>query len=288
MAVKKVALYQRNGELKPGMVFPEGMQRIALGLEYNGLGFHGFQKQTCAVSSVQQVVEQALSKIADEAIALVCAGRTDAGVHASEQVIHFDTLAQRPLNAWVKGVNTHLPDAIRVHWACQVKAGFHARFSALARTYRYIIYPGDIRPAALFRQITHIPYYPDCDKMQNAGRYLLGEHDFSAFRGAGCQAQSPWRRIDQLQFYRQQRFIVMQITANAFLYRMVRNIVGVMLEIGRGAKPVSWAEELLALGDRTQAAASAPPWGLYLVKVDYPAHFGLPENAPGPLFISQK
>lgn len=281
-------MYKRNGEIKDGDEFPEGMQRIALGVEYNGAEFNGFQKQATAPKTVQAALESALSSIANEEITLVCAGRTDAGVHAAEQVVHFDTLAQRPNKAWLHGVNTKLPPEVRVHWVKQVGPTFHARFSATARTYRYVIYADAIKPACLNKQVTWTSYSLDQHAMAEAAKVLEGEHDFSAFRSSQCQANSPVRHIEYIHFYSSARFMVMEIKANAFLHHMVRNIIGSLMEVGRGAKQKSWLERVLAGRDRNLAAATAAPWGLYFVRAHYPVEFGLPETALGPIFIGDR
>lgn len=278
-------MYKRNCEIKAGIEFPSGMQRVALGVEYNGASFNGFQKQASTANTVQALLEAALSKIANEEITLVCAGRTDAGVHASEQVVHFDTLAQRPTKAWVQGVNTGLPADIRVHWAQPMSPDFHSRFSAEARTYRYVIYTGDIKPACLSQYVTWTAYTLDMEKMQQGADILVGEHDFDAFRSSQCQAHSPVRCIHSIQFSRQRNFLVMEIKANAFLHHMVRNISGVLMDVGRGAKPVSWVESILLGRDRSKASATAHPWGLYFVRAHYPEKFNLPVSPYGPLFL---
>ncbi|MFT5084264.1 MAG: tRNA pseudouridine38-40 synthase [Lentisphaeria bacterium] len=278
-------MYKRNCELKSGIVFPEGMSRIALGIEYNGAGFSGFQKQLTAANTVQSSLEMALSKIANEEISLICAGRTDAGVHATEQVVHFDTAAIRLDRAWVQGANTQLPDEVRVHWAKPVAPEFHARFSAMSRTYRYVAYCGEVRPASLNKQVTWTKYDLDQEKMQSAARFLEGEHDFSSFRASQCQAKSPIRRIEHINFFQKNRLLVMEVKANAFLHHMVRNIVGVLMEVGRGAKSSTWPLEILQLKDRTKAAATASPSGLYLVKVEYPLSFNLPRHPVGPMYL---
>ncbi len=278
-------MYRRNCEIKPGVEFPQGMHRIALGVEYNGAPFSGFQKQAATANTVQSLLEAAISKVADECVGLVCAGRTDAGVHASGQVIHFDTLARRPQDAWVKGVNASLPDDVRVHWCRPVSAAFHSRFCATARIYRYIILSGKTRPGLMHKLLTWTAYPLAVDKMREAGASLVGEHDFSSFRSSQCQARSAVRSVHSLQFCRRGPFIIMEIKANAFLHHMVRNIVGTMIDIGRGAKPVQWMMELLHLRDRTQASATARPWGLYLVKVEYDGQFNLPDMPLGPLFL---
>ena len=278
-------MYKRNCEIKPGIDFPQGMQRLALGVEYNGAVFNGFQKQASTTNTIQAKLEYALSQVANEEISCVCAGRTDAGVHASEQVIHFDTLALRPEKAWVHGVNTKLPDEIRVHWAVKVDHSFHARFSAIARTYRYIIHCDEVRPACLAQFVTWTGYELDSQAMQKAAQLLVGEHDFSCFRSSQCQAHSPVRNIEAIQFRTLGRFIVMEIKANAFLHHMVRNIIGSLMEVGRGAKPQDWLGELLAGKDRKLAAATAAPWGLYFVKAHYPTEITLPEQPLGPIFL---
>lgn len=261
------------------------MQRVALGVEYNGAVFNGFQKQASTPNTVQAKLERALSKVANEDITCVCAGRTDAGVHAAEQVIHFDTLAERPMKAWVYGVNTQLPDEVRVVWAKAVQPDFHARFSALARTYRYVIHSAAIKPACMAQFVTWTTYSLDMDAMGEAGSLLVGEHDFSSFRSSQCQANSPVRTIESLSFTRSGGFIVMEIKANAFLHHMVRNIIGSLMEVGRGARQKAWIGELLHAKDRTQAAATAYPWGLYFVRAHYPAEYDLPHEPQGPVFL---
>ncbi len=261
------------------------MHRWVLGVEYNGAQFNGFQKQATSKNTVQFHIERALSKIADEEISVVCAGRTDAGVHATEQIIHFDTLATRPDRAWVRGANTELPDDVRIHWAKEGLPSFHARFSASSRTYRYILYTSDVRPACLHKAVTWTSYQLDFTAMEKAGQALLGEHDYSSFRASQCQAHSPVRRIEHLAFFNHGPFMVMEIRANAFLHHMVRNIVGCLIDVGRGAKPESWIKELLELKDRRVASPTARPWGLYLTKVEYDPAYDLPQMQSGPIFI---
>lgn len=277
--------YKRNCEIKPEMRFPEGMHRIAVGIEYNGAEFSGFQKQKSSTNTIQARLEDALSRVANEPVTLVCAGRTDAGVHATGQVIHFDTVAQRPSKAWIEGVNTHLPDEIRVKWSREAGPLFHARFSALSRTYRYLILSDPIKTAILQKQVSWTRYPLDLELMQQAGEQLIGEHDFTSFRAAQCQAASPVRTVMGLRLFRHGNLIVLEITANAFLHHMVRNIVGALIDIGRGARPVSWISELLAVKNRNLAAATGHPFGLYLVAVDYPQGFDLPKQELGPLFL---
>ncbi|MEH8019297.1 tRNA pseudouridine(38-40) synthase TruA [Rheinheimera muenzenbergensis] len=259
--------------------------RIALGVEYDGTAFYGWQRQR-EVNSVQQELETALSSVANHSVELFCAGRTDAGVHATGQVVHFDTSAVRDVKAWVMGTNARLPDAVAVRWAKPVPDDFHARFSATARRYRYIIYNHKYRPAILRSGLSHYHQQLDIELMQQAAPYLLGEQDFTSFRAIQCQSHSPNRNIHHLHIQRQGDYIILDIKANAFLHHMVRNITGSLLEVGMKRRPPQWIAQLLAAKDRNLAAATAKAGGLYLVEVDYPEHFALPSVAAGPLFIS--
>lgn len=249
--------------------------RIALGIEYDGSGYVGWQRQHSGIG-VQARVEEAVSSVADEDVELVCAGRTDAGVHATAQVAHFDTGADRSTRGWLLGINANLPDDINICWVTLVDDSFHARYSAVSRTYRYLILNRLVR-SALFRQRAWWIYEAlDDEAMQAGGALLLGEHDFSAFRAAGCQASTPHREITALSVRRNEQWISITVTANAFLQHMVRNIVGTLVAIGRGQEPPSWAEAVLLGRDRTRAGAAAPAHGLTLVGVGYPAAFGVP------------
>ena len=279
--------YTRSGEVVGDTKWPEGMQRVALAIEYKGTDFHGFQSQPNGVKTVQQALEKALSKVANEPITLVCAGRTDAGVHATNQVVHFDTLAKRPSKAWVMGTRPHLPDTVGVKWAADVPPQFHARFSALNRTYRYLMSDAKTSPAILHDQITWSSRPLDINRMRDAAVHLVGRHDFTSFRATQCQAKSPVREIFYLHLVRRGDLIVMEVQANAFLHHMVRNIVGVLLAVGVGDKPASWVDEILAARDRSVAGVTARPYGLYLVAVDFPAQFNLPTSLPGPLFLPE-
>jgi tRNA pseudouridine38-40 synthase len=252
--------------------------RIAMGVEYDGSDFHGWQVQEGGVRTVQGVLEWAVSRVADHPVTLQCAGRTDAGVHASGQVIHFDTEACRPLRAWVLGSNVNLPPDVSVSWARPVEQDFHARFSATGRHYRYDILNRTTR-SALQRNRTLWSHHPlDETRMQKAALGLVGTHDFSSYRALGCQARSPVRTLHYLEVRRLGEQIAIEMGANAFLHHMVRNIVGVLLAIGRGDRPVTWAREILELRDRTRGGVTAPPQGLCLTRVDYSAHFKLPQS----------
>lgn len=259
--------------------------RIALGIEYDGSQYHGWQRQD-SVKSVQQYLEEALSKVANTTVVVKCAGRTDAGVHATKQVVHFDCENLRPERAWTMGVNTNLPDSIAVRWACEVNDDFHARFSATARRYRYVIYNHKQRPAILNKGVTHVYHELDCDLMHTAAQALVGKHDFSAFRAVSCQAHTATRTVSHVKVTQHGRYFVIDIKANAFLHHMVRNIAGSLIEIGLKEQNVDWMGWLLAKQDRTLAAATAKPNGLYLVDVDYPETFKLPSQPIGPLFLS--
>ena len=249
--------------------------RIAAIIEYDGSGFSGWQRQEHA-RSVQGVVEEALSKVADEPIQVTVAGRTDAGVHALAQAIHFDTNATRSEYSWVRGANSNLPDAVAVLWAGEVDAGFHARYSATGRHYHYVILNRPIRPTYLSRRVTWDYRLLDVAPMQKAARHLIGEHDFTSFRAAECQARSPVRELRALEIKRHGEFVHIRAHANAFLQHMVRNIAGVLMTIGAGEKEPGWAKEVLAARDRAQGGITAAPDGLYLAEIEYPEHFKLP------------
>lgn len=264
-----------------------GFSRIALGLEYKGARYRGFQRQSGKVASIQGCLEDALSKVAGGApVSIMCAGRTDASVHASGQVVHFDTAVERPLHAWIMGANMNLPKDISVTWAKVMPAHFHARFSAMARRYRYVIYNDPIRPAHMAEEITwnHRPL--DVARMREAARVLVGTHDFSAFRASQCQAKSPIKTVHHLEIIEHGRFVVLDIRANAFLHHMVRNIAGVLMAVAAGERPVEWVREVLERGERRSGGVTAHPYGLYLIEVEYPAEFELPQRYLGPHFLS--
>lgn len=252
--------------------------RVALGLEYDGTDFLGWQRLSHG-PTVQGAVEAALSFVADHVVDVTCAGRTDSGVHARCQVVHFDTNAQRSDRAWVLGVNSQLPDAIAVRWAVAVGDDFHARYGARARRYRYTILNRPARPALEARYVAWERHALDADAMQRAAAALIGEHDFSAFRTIACQSRTPFRNVHALRVMRSGDRIDIDIEANAFLHHMVRNIVGSLLPIGRGERPVEWLGDLLAGRNRRVAGPTAAAAGLCFVAPRYPADAGLPTEA---------
>lgn len=260
--------------------------RIALGIEYQGGAYRGWQRQSEA-PSVQAHLEAALEKILCHEVHVTCAGRTDAGVNATGQVVHFDTDLERPMQAYDRGLNGKMPHDIAITWAKQMPEDFHARFSAIERRYRYVIYNSPLRPGILHSGITHV-YQQDVDAalMHQAAQCLVGKNDFTTFRASMCQAKSPIRTVKQVSVTRQGRYIIVDILANAFLHHMVRNIVGSLLVIGQKEQPVEWMAQLLALKDRKKAATTAKPNGLYLVKVVYTEDFELPNMPLGPLFLA--
>jgi tRNA pseudouridine38-40 synthase len=256
--------------------------RIALGIEYDGSRFCGWQTQPqgCAI---QDALERALAEVADGPVATICAGRTDAGVHALAQVVHFDAAVERPETAWVRGVNALLPASCAVTWSRVVEPEFHARYSAVSRTYRYLLLNHPVRPAADYGRVGwfHLPL--DLEKMQRAARLLLGEHDFSAFRSSECQARSPVRTLTRLEIARSGDYLAIELCANAFLQHMVRNIVGCLVYVGKGKHSPEWLGEVLAGRDRSRAAPTFEASGLYLSRVEYDPRWALPEGSRGTL-----
>lgn len=252
--------------------------RLALGLEYDGSAYNGWQVQGHA-PSIQGALNQALSAVADAPVSTLAAGRTDAGVHALGQVVHFDTPVAREHHAWLLGANSRLPGDIAVLWVRDVPAGFHARHSALSRSYRFLVLNRPVRPALERLRAWWVRLPLDAVAMQAAAAHLLGEHDFSAFRAAGCQAASPVRRLLSLEVRRQGEWVVIDCRANGFLYHMVRNIAGSLVRVGLGGASPEWLAGLLAGRDRKAAAPTAPARGLYLAGVEYPPELGLPAGA---------
>ena len=252
------------------------MMRYALGVEYDGTAFMGWQSQTHPGRTVQASVEEALCTVADHAVTVTCAGRTDAGVHATGQVIHFDTEARRSPRGWLLGVNSNLPADVAAGWIQEVPEAFHARFSAEARQYRYVIINRSTRPALTRAQMTWFYRPLDVARMQTATRHLVGEHDFSAFRSVECQSKQPVRTLERLDVRREGECIVIDAVADGFLHHMVRNIVGVLFAVGEGKREPEWARAVLESRERTLGGVTAPSNGLCLTAVKYPAHFGIP------------
>lgn len=273
------------------------VKRWVAGVEYNGALFKGWQKQKHHPGpSIQESLEVAISKVANHKVDVVCAGRTDAGVHASAQVIHFDSFANRTERSWKLGVNSTLPHGVCLNWiqlAPEKDASdseytregpFHARFSAVARRYRYFILNKPVKPGLMHDQATWWRRPLDANKMHQAAQFLVGEHDFTSFRARDCQANHAVRTMKDVSVTRVNDWVVIEVCANAFLYHMVRNIAGVLLPIGEGKKPVTWCFEVLAAKDRTKAGVTAPGEGLYFVDVEYPGFPSLPIESDGPYF----
>lgn len=259
--------------------------RLALGIEYDGAPYCGWQSQPDGCS-VQDHLEKALQTMAGHPLRVVAAGRTDTGVHAMIQVIHFDTDTQRPLNAWVRGINSMLPAAIRVLWALPVGQGFHARFGALERSYQYVLNNSPIAPAIMSGKVGWFHAPLDVQQMQRGSGYLLGEHDFSAFRAAECQAKSPIKHMHEASVRALGSAVIFEFRANAFLHHQVRNMVGALVYIGKGKYPPEFMAELLESRDRTRAPPTFSPSGLYLTGIGYDAKWGLPETRRRLNFIS--
>lgn len=252
--------------------------RITLGISYQGTYYHGWQIQV-GLRTIQLTLEEAISKVADHPITLTCAGRTDKSVHALGQVAHFDSAAVRSERAWLLGINSHLPTDIRIDWVRNVPDEFHARFSAIARQYRYLIYNQPLASALWNQHMTHCYYPLNETLMQTGANCLIGEHDFSSFRAVGCQSKSSHRHVQHLKISREKPgLILIDIKANAFLYHMVRNIVGVLMQVGSGQRNPAWVKTVLLAKDRTKAAVTAPPNGLYLANVFYPDTFSIPSS----------
>ena len=250
--------------------------RIAAIVEYDGSGFSGWQLQE-GVRTVQGVVESALSRVADRPVRVIVAGRTDAGVHASWQVLHFDTDVRRTSYEWLRGANSSLPDDVALLWVGEVAPSFHARFSASGRHYQYVILNRTVRPTYLRQRVAWDYRKLDISAMQRGAHHLIGTHDFSSFRAVQCQAKDPVRELRALKVSRRGEFVMIDAYADAFLHHMVRNIAGVLLSIGAAERADGWAREVLQARDRTAGGVTAPPDGLYLVGIEYPQHYGLPE-----------
>lgn len=258
--------------------------RWAGAIEYDGSGYHGWQIQP-GRPTVQAKVEQALSLVANDSVSVVCSGRTDSGVHAQGQIVHFDTAAERTAESWLLGANRYLPPDIAPQWFCPVAESFHARFGAVARDYRYVILDRPA-PTALWRdRAWHVRHRLDDEAMRNAAQALIGEHDFSTFRAAACQAKTSWRRVHHIELARHGDWLMIDIRANAFLHHMVRNIVGSLVQVGRHRQEPGWIADVLATLDRRQAGKTAPAQGLTLAGVHYGSGYDLPAvggQAPPP------
>lgn len=261
------------------------MPRTALIVAYNGQAYHGWQYQSEKIATVQRDLTRALGRVADRDVAVHCAGRTDTGVHATKQVVHFDCAVDRPNKAWVMGVNAHLGDDVSVEWAGQVADDFDARRTASARHYLYLVNNNRIRSALMPEYLTRERRVLDEKAMNDAAQSFVGEADFSSFRAANCQSNSPMRNVMSVGVQRYNDIVAIDIKANAFLHHMVRNIVGTLLDIGSGEKPISWIAQLMSKKDRTLAGITAPPNGLFLVNVDYPAAAGIPVPPRLPHFL---
>ena len=261
------------------------MPRVALVVAYNGHAYHGWQFQSEVIPTIQRDLQRALGAVADAPVKVHCAGRTDSGVHATRQIVHFDTPVVRPDKAWVMGTNAHLADDISVQWAGQVAPDFDARRTAQARRYLYLVHNDRVRSALMPEYLTRERRPLNDQNMHEAAQQLVGEHDFSSFRAANCQSLSPWRKVSQVSVHRKGDTVLIDIVANAFLHHMVRNIAGVLLDVGAGERPVAWVKELMGLKDRRSGSVTAPPNGLYLVDVVYPGDAGIPPGISAPHFL---
>lgn len=255
------------------------LRRFAVGLEYDGTRYAGWQSQP-GLPSIQDCLQLALSSVADHPVAAIAAGRTDAAVHATGQVAHFDTSADRPPRGWLLGANTHLPPDIALTWATEVDRDFHARYTAIARSYRYCLLQRATRPVLLRDRVCWVRAALDVAAMNEAAQVLVGEHDFSSFRAVECQSPTAKRHVDAILVSGDGALVTIEITANAFLHHMVRNIAGSLLQVGEGKRPLNWIGEILAARDRSRAGVTAPAAGLYLWKVRYPPSLQVPDLVP--------
>jgi tRNA pseudouridine38-40 synthase len=258
--------------------------RLVLGIEYDGSSYYGWQRQPHA-ASVQESLEKCLSEVANQTIEVTCAGRTDTAVHATSQVVHFDCQNPRPIKAWLKGANSLLPQTISIRYAKTINNNFHARFSALSRSYIYVIDNNLIKPAIMTQGLTWIRANLNVEKMNNAAKHFMGEHDFTSLRSSRCQSNSANRNISKLSCKRYGEYIVVEVTANAFLHHMVRNIVGMLIEVGDGRRNPDWTRDVIEAKNRCIAGVTAPANGLYLVGVEYPEEFDLPRKVRAPVFL---
>ncbi|WP_436659478.1 tRNA pseudouridine(38-40) synthase TruA [Acinetobacter sp. P1(2025)] len=262
------------------------MQRYAIGIEFCGTQYRGWQTQQAGVVSVQETIEKVLSKIADHPVILHAAGRTDAGVHATNMVAHFDTTAIRPERGWLMGANSQLPKDISIQWIKCMDENFHARFKAMARRYRYVVYNAPTRPALLHKQVTHLYQELDVQKMIKAAAKFEGTHNFESFRAAACQSNQPVRHVKHCRLFEHGRYLVLDIQADGFLHHMVRNIMGCLLEIGQGMYEIDHIDTMFAAEDRRAAGITAPADGLYFIQSYYPDKFDLPQLPLGPHWLN--
>lgn len=262
------------------------MQRFAVGIEFNGMNYRGWQTQQSGVICLQETIEKALSKVANEPIMLQGAGRTDAGVHATNMVAHFDSHAIRHLDGWLMGTNSLLPKDISIQWIKQMDSEFHARHKAQARRYRYVVYNHQVRPALLYKQVTHVHAALNIDKMMQAAKKFEGRHNFESFRAAACQSNQPVRTVSHCRLLQQGAYLVLDIQADGFLHHMVRNIMGCLLEVGQEMYEVEHIDAIFAAEDRKAAGVTAAADGLYFIHADYPAQFELPSRPLGPHWLN--
>lgn len=261
------------------------MMKIALAVEYDGVNYHGWQRQKHDTQTVQEQLEIAVSFVANEQVNIVCSGRTDAGVHGCEQIVHFETSAQRSSKGWIFGINSQLPKDILVKWAIEVPESFHARFNATARRYRYVIYSSPIRPALLSNYVSWSHKALNAQAMAEAAKHLEGKHDFTSYRAVACQNNEPVKTIHHAKVTQQGAYIIIDIQATGFLMHMVRNIAGVLMKVGSGDKPSIWSKEVLEAKNRCAADITASPYGLYFIRAYYD-NVELPKLPLGPNFLS--
>ncbi|MBI1451495.1 MULTISPECIES: tRNA pseudouridine(38-40) synthase TruA [Acinetobacter] len=262
------------------------MQRFAVGIEFNGSLYRGWQTQQAGVISLQETIEKVLSTVANEPILLHGAGRTDAGVHATNMVAHFDTNAVRSIHGWIRGCNSQLPKDISIQWIQEMDMDFHARFKAQARRYRYVVYNHSVRPALLHKLVTHIHAPLNVEAMIQAASKFEGTHNFESFRAAACQSNQPVRTVSHCRLIQHGCYLVLDIQADGFLHHMVRNIMGCLLEVGQGMYSLEHIDTIFAAEDRSAAGVTAPPDGLYFIHADYPEQFQLPKIPLGPHWLN--
>lgn len=263
--------------------FFEPKVKIILGVEYNGFNYHGWQYQK-NLNTIQNCIESAITKITKEKVRIHCGGRTDSKVHAIGQVIHFYSSFFIKESSWVLAINNYLPDDISICWSKIINFDFHARYSAISRRYFYIIFNNLFKPSIFSHSVSHYPIFMDTEKMNIAAQLLVGKKDFSSFRSTKCQSKSPWKVIEFIKVKRFFNYVTIDIQANSFLYHMVRNIIGSLLEIGYGKKNYAWLSYVLSSKDRRKAAATAKPNGLYLVSINYPKKYDIPKINSVPFF----